>query len=213
MTVIGGSGTGKSILLKQIVGLVKPDSGEIWVGGQRAHIATPRDARALGIEALYQTLALADNLHAAANLFLGRELLTRLGLLDDASMKQIARRVLEQLHPDFPSVNRPVRTLSGGERQCVAIARAIHFNARVLIMDEPTAALGPQETREVVERVHRLKAAGIGILLVSHDLHDVLDLADRVTVMKNGRLVGTVRTRDVTPDDVLGMIIGGRLPV
>ena len=146
-------------------------------------------------------------------MFLGRELLTRLGLLDDAAMEQTVRQVLEQLHPDFPSVHRPVRTLSGGERQCVAIARAIHFNARVLIMDEPTAALGPQETREVAERVRRLKAAGIGIFLVSHDLHDVFDLADRMTVMKNGRLVGTVRTEDVSPDDVLGMIIAGRLPV
>lgn len=211
--LLGHNGAGKSTLMKALSGAEPADAGEIRFAGRRVDIASPRAARALGIETLYQTLALADNLDAAANLFLGRELRTRFGLLDDRAMEAIARQVLERLHPDFPALRRPVRTLSGGERQCVAIARALHFNARVLIMDEPTAALGPQETREVAALIRRLKGEGIGIFLVSHDLHDVFDLADRVTVMKNGRLVGTRRTEEVTPDDVLGMIIGGRLPV
>jgi D-xylose transport system ATP-binding protein len=132
--------------------------------------------------------------------------------LDDAAMEAATRGVMARLNPHFRRFKEPVRALSGGQRQSVAIARAIHFNARVLIMDEPTAALGPAETAQVGELVKQLKAQGIGIFLISHDIHDVFDLADRVSVMKNGKLVGTARTADVTKDEVLGMIILGKCP-
>jgi D-xylose transport system ATP-binding protein len=154
----------------------------------------------------------ADNVDAAANLFLGRELRTAWGTLDDVAMEDQARKVMGRLNPRFQRFKEPVSKLSGGQRQSVAIARAILFNARILIMDEPTAALGPQETAQVGELVKQLKSDGIGIFLISHDIHDVFDLADRVCVMKNGQVVGTARTSDVTQDEVLGMIILGKCP-
>jgi D-xylose transport system ATP-binding protein len=208
--VLGHNGAGKSTLMKLLSGALAIDSGEIRFQGRPVSLRTPRDARGLGIEALYQTLALADNLDTAANLFLGREMVTRLGTLDDRAMERAAAEVIGRLDPHFPSLREPVRNLSGGERQLVAIARAIHFDARVLILDEPTAALGPQETRRVAELVRRLAATGLGVFLVSHDLHDVFDLADRVAVMKNGRLVGTRATAETSREEVLGMIIAGR---
>jgi D-xylose transport system ATP-binding protein len=127
-------------------------------------------------------------------------------------MEAECRKVMGRLNPNFRRFKEPVMALSGGQRQSVAIARAIHFNARILIMDEPTAALGPQETAQVGELIKQLKAEGIGIFLISHDIHDVFDLADRVTVMKNGRVVGAARTTDVDHDEVLGMIIAGKCP-
>jgi D-xylose transport system ATP-binding protein len=210
--LLGHNGAGKSTLIKMLAGAYPADGGEIYVNGEQATIATPRDARRYGIETIYQTLALADNLDAPANLFLGRELMTPLGLLDDDAMEHEARAVLQRLNPNFKNIKDPVKNLSGGQRQSVAIARAILFNAKILIMDEPTAALGPQETAMVAELIHQLKKEGIGIFLISHDLHDVFDLSDRVTVMKNGRLVGTRATAKVTKDEVLGMIILGKLP-
>ena len=210
--ILGHNGAGKSVLMKMLSGVFPMDSGEILIDGKSAAIDNPRDARALGIETIYQTLALADNLDAPANLFLGRELLTRFGTLDDAAMEHESRKVLGRLNPSFTNIKQPVLNLSGGQRQSVAIARAIHFDARILIMDEPTAALGPEETAMVGELVKRLKKEGIGIFLISHDLHDVFDLADRITVIKNGRVVGTRRTADVTRDEVLAMIILGKLP-
>ncbi|NCO17128.1 MAG: sugar ABC transporter ATP-binding protein, partial [Alphaproteobacteria bacterium] len=170
------------------------------------------DAKKYGIETIYQSLALADNVDAAANLFLGRELVTRWGTLDDAAMESACREVMGRLNPNFQRFKEPVKALSGGQRQSVAIARAIHFNARILIMDEPTAALGPQETAQVGELTKQLKQEGIGIFLISHDIHDVFDLADRVSVMKNGQLVGSGRVGDMTKDEVLGMIILGKCP-
>jgi len=145
-------------------------------------------------------------------LYLGRELLTRWRTLDDAAMEAETRKVMNRLNPNFTRFKDPVKQLSGGQRQSVAIARAIHFNARILIMDEPTAALGPQETEQVGQLIHQLKNDGIGIFLISHDIHDVFDLADRVVVMKNGAVVGTAKTTDVTKDEVLGMIILGKCP-
>lgn len=210
--VLGHNGAGKSTLMKCLSGAHPLDAGEILIDGKPALIRSPRDARQLGIETLYQTLALADNLDAPANLFLGRELVTRFGMLDDGAMERAARDVLERLNPHFTRLREPVRDLSGGERQCVAIARAIHFEARVLIMDEPTAALGPAETAGVADLIRRLKQEGLGIFLVSHDLHDVFDLSDRVTVMRAGGVVGTRHTREVTRDDVLAMIISGSAP-
>ena len=210
--VLGHNGAGKSVMMKMLSGAHKPDGGQIYVNGNSVEIANPRDARDLGIETIYQTLALADNLPAPANLFLGREIMTSLGTLDDDAMEHETRKIIQRLNPNFENINDPVKTMSGGQRQSVAIARAIYFNAKILIMDEPTAALGPQETAMVADLIKQLKKEGIGIFLVSHDLHDVFDLSDRVSVMKNGKLVGTRNTTDVTKDEVLGMIILGKLP-
>jgi D-xylose transport system ATP-binding protein len=174
-------------------------------------IRSPQDAQALGIETIYQSLALADNLDAVANVFLGREKVRGV-MLDEDIMELEARKTLDRLRVKIPSLRVPVAQMSGGQRQTVAIGRAIYFKARCLIMDEPTAALGPEETAKVGELIKALKAEGVGIFLISHDLHDVFDLADRITVMKNGKVVGTVYTQDVSHDDVLGMIIGGVMP-
>ena len=198
MAVVGGNGAG--------------DSGQILVNGSPVTIANPRDARSHGIEVIYQRLALADNIDASGNLFLGRELRTSTGALDDSAMASATRDVMKRLNPRFRNLNTPVKSLSGGQRQSVAIARAVHFNARILIMDEPTAALGPAETEQVRELIMQLKSEGIGIFLISHDIHDVFDLADRISVMMQGRLVGTVDKDKVTKDDVLGMIILGKQP-
>ena len=210
--LLGHNGAGKSTLIKILSGAYRRDGGTIKVDGKDATINNPRDAKALGIETIYQTLALADNVDAASNLFLGREILTKWGTLDDSAMESEARKVMGRLNPRFVRFKDPVKSLSGGQRQSVAIARAIYFNARILIMDEPTAALGPQETAQVGELIKQLKAEGIGIFLISHDIHDVFDLADRVSVMKNGQVVGTAKTTDVTQDEVLGMIILGKCP-
>jgi D-xylose transport system ATP-binding protein len=210
--LLGHNGAGKSTLIKILSGAYRPDDGEIRVNHQVASIHNPADAKRYGIETIYQTLALADNVDAAANVFLGREILTRWGTLDDGAMEVQTRRVMARLNPNFHRFKVPVRALSGGQRQSVAIARAIHFDARILIMDEPTAALGPAETKQVADLILQLKTEGIGIFLISHDIHDVFDLADRVFVMKNGRVVGSARVADVTKDEVLGMIILGKCP-
>jgi len=210
--LLGHNGAGKSCLIKVLSGAYKRDEGHIFIKGQEATINNPRDAKHYGIETIYQTLALADNVDAASNLYLGREILTKWGTLDDSAMESQARKVMARLNPNFHRFKDPVITLSGGQRQSVAIARAIHFNAQILIMDEPTAALGPQETAQVGELIMQLKSEGIGIFLISHDIHDVFDLADRVAVMKNGQIVGTGRVGDLTKDEVLGMIILGKCP-
>ena len=212
MGLLGHNGAGKSTLIKILSGAYPRDTGKILMDGKEIGIHNPRDAKAHGIETIYQTLALADNVDAAANLYLGRELKTAFGTLDDVAMEAECRKVMHRLNPNFRRFKEPVSKLSGGQRQSVAIARAIHFNARVLIMDEPTAALGPQETAQVGELIKQLKAEGIGIFLISHDLHDVTDLADRICVMKNGQVVGTAKVDDVTHDEILGMIIAGKCP-
>ncbi|MDJ0819521.1 MAG: ATP-binding cassette domain-containing protein [Desulfobacterales bacterium] len=210
--ILGHNGAGKTVLMKSLSGAIPCDAGEIRINGEKARIESPRDARKHGIETIYQTLALADNLNAPANLFLGREIMTNYGTLDDRAMESEARTVISRLNPNFKNITDAVKNMSGGQRQSVAIARAIYFNAKILIMDEPTAALGPHETAMVSELIKQLKKEGIGIFLISHDLHDVFDLSDRVSVIKNGRLIGTRRTQDVTKDEVLGMIIMGKLP-
>ena len=210
--LLGHNGAGKSTLIKVLSGAYSADSGEIRINGEPAEIRTPRDARRFNIETIYQTLALADNLDAASNLFLGRELVTPLGFVDDDRMEAETRKILGRLNPNFSKFHSPVKALSGGQRQSVAIARAVYFNARILIMDEPTAALGIKETQMVAELIEQLKADGIGIFLISHDIRDVIALCDRVSVMKNGALVGTERVSDVTEDEILGMIILGKKP-
>jgi D-xylose transport system ATP-binding protein len=210
--LVGGNGAGKSTLTKVLSGAQRADSGQVFINGEPKHIANPRDAKEFGIECIYQTLALADNLDAPANLFLGRELVTRFGNLDDDRMEDATRKVMGRLNPAFQRFTTPVQSLSGGQRQAVAIARAVYFNAKILIMDEPTAALGPAETAQVRNLVRQLKTEGIGILLISHDIHDVYDLADRISVMYHGRIVDTVNKHEVDTDDILGMIILGKKP-
>lgn len=210
--LVGGNGAGKSTLVKTLSGAQKPDSGTILLEGEPVHIDNPIDAKENGIETIYQTLALADNIDAPGNMFLGRELTTRFGNLDDSAMEDATRRIMARLNPKFENFKSPVASLSGGQRQSVAIARAVHFNAKILIMDEPTAALGPAETEQVRELIRQLKEEGLGIILISHDIHDVFDLADRISVMLQGKLVGTVDKDDVTTDEVLAMIIIGKQP-
>jgi D-xylose transport system ATP-binding protein len=210
VALLGHNGAGKSTLMKMLAGAYPIDGGDIRVNGEAATIESPADSQNLGIETIYQTLALADNLDSVANLFLGRELKTKWGTLDDYAMEKAAREVFRQLNPNFKNIRVPVRMLSGGQRQVVAISRAIYFKAKALIMDEPCAALGPEETRMVHDLVRKLKSAGVGIFLISHDMPDVFGLSDRLCVMKNGKTVGTYRTSDVTEDEVLGMIIAGK---
>ena len=211
--ILGHNGAGKSTLIKILAGAERADAGEIRIEGKPVTIDNPRDAKALGIETIYQTLALAENLDAPANVFLGRELTTRSGLLDEEAMEHETGTVLNRLGLQIASLRETVMNLSGGQRQAIAISRAVYFNAKILIMDEPTASLGPEETAKVAELVHRLKGEGLGIFLISHDIHDVFDLSDRLAVLKNGRLVGVRSTSDVTKDDVLGMIILGKTPL
>ena len=210
--LLGHNGAGKSTLIKCLSGAYHHDSGDIFINGKKADIRSPRDARNYNIETIYQTLALADNLDAAANLFLGRELTTPLGFVDDDAMEAETRKILARLNPNFRKFKAPVKALSGGQRQSVAIARAVYFNAKILIMDEPTAALGVQETAMVAELIQELKRQGLGIFLIDHDIHQVKAMCDRASVMKNGQLVGTVNVNEVTEDDLLGMIILGKKP-
>ncbi len=212
VAVVGGNGAGKTTLIKTLSGAHRADSGQIFINGELATIDTPRDAKTYNIETIYQTLALAENIDAPANMFLGRELQTRWGTLDDRAMENAARSVMGRLNTRLQNFKVPVQSLSGGQRQSVAIARAVHFNAKILIMDEPTAALGPAETEQVNDLIQQLKAEGIGIFLISHDIHDVFDLADRISVMATGKLVGTVYKDEVTKDEVLAMIIMGKMP-
>lgn len=208
--LLGHNGAGKSTLIKILAGAYQMDEGEIWIEGKKVNIQSPRDARRHNIETIYQTLALADNLDAPSNLFLGRELTTRFGLVDDAQMEAETRKIMARLNPNFKKISEPVSALSGGQRQSVAIARAVYFNAKILIMDEPTAALGVHESKMVADLIKELKAQGLGIFLISHDTREMLELCDRVSVMKNGALIGTEKVEDVTEDDILSMIIMGK---
>ncbi|MEE2951018.1 MAG: ATP-binding cassette domain-containing protein [Pseudomonadota bacterium] len=210
--LLGHNGAGKAGLMRILSGAMAPSGGEIRIMGEPVSFTEPNDAREAGIETIYQTLALADHLDAPANLFLGRELKTRFGNLDDRAMLKAAREVLARLNPNFKNLGDPVSSLSGGQRQVIAIARAIYFDTKVLIMDEPTAALGPSETAMVAGLIKELRAEGIGIFLVSHDMHDVFELCDRVVVMNKGRLVGSHAIDEVTKDDVLSLIVKGELP-
>lgn len=210
VALVGHNGAGKSVLVQIMSGVFQPTEGVVQVDGQSVHLHSPTDARRYGIETIYQTLALADNLDAPANFYLGRELRTRLGFLDKRRMSREAAQALADLNPNFTDIERPVRQMSGGQRQAIAIARAIHFQARLLIMDEPTAALGPHETAQVGALVQRLRDQGLGILLVSHDVRDVIRLADRIVVLKSGAVVGNVRSAETDEDEIVDMIVRGR---
>lgn len=208
LAVVGPNGAGKSTLLEIVSGALPPDAGELRFAGDPVRLRSTRDAERRGVVTLHQHLALADNLDATANVFLGHEL-TRRGWLDEDAMEREARALLERLQPGFASVREPVRALSGGQRQLVAIARALRLRAELLLMDEPTAALGPGERQRVAELVRRLAADGLGIVLVSHDLEASLALADRVAVMRAGRLVSVRARGEVDVASLAAEIVGG----
>jgi simple sugar transport system ATP-binding protein len=211
LAVLGDNGAGKSTLIKLISGVYEPDGGEILMEGKPIRVATPIDALAAGIETIYQDLALAENLDVGANIFLGRERLKRrfgVNVLDDAGMRSEAQKVLDRLDIHIPSLRATIRTLSGGQRQAVAISRSIYWKAKVLIMDEPTAALGIAEQRKVLSLVHTLKDQGLGIIIISHQMYDVFEVADRIAVMRRGVKVGELLKKDTTPDEVVGLIVG-----
>jgi simple sugar transport system ATP-binding protein len=212
LAVAGDNGAGKSTLIKIVSGVHRPDEGEIrFMGAQRA-FETPNDARAHGIETIYQDLALADNLDVGSNIFLGREPLRRwfgTNVIDRRKMEQVARAVTSALGVEIERFDTPVRSLSGGQRQAVAIGRAIHWNAQVIIMDEPTAALGVPEQRKVMTLIKSLKDQGRGIIFISHNLGDIFSVADRIVVLRRGTLVGERAKSMTSPDEVVRLMVGG----
>jgi ABC-type sugar transport system ATPase subunit len=185
----GDNGAGKSVLTKTIAGIYQPDHGEMFWEGRQVHIHSPKEAGALGIETVYQDLALADNLDIVQNMFLGRERMSGLFLNED-SMERAAAETLAGLHvTTVRSIRQPVATLSGGQRQAVAVAKAVMWNSRLVILDEPTAALGVAQTRMVLDLVKRLKDHGLAVMVISHSLNDVFEVADRVAILHLGRMV------------------------
>jgi len=185
----GDNGAGKSVLTRTIAGVHQPDHGQIYFEGRQVHIRSARDASALGIETVYQDLALADNLDIVQNMFLGREPL-RHGLLDEDTMERQAAKTLADLRvTSVRSIRQPVRSLSGGQRQSVAVAKAVMWNSKLVIMDEPTAALGVNQTRQVLDLVKRLRDQGLAVMVISHNLNDVFEVADRIAVLHLGRMV------------------------
>lgn len=213
LAIVGDNGAGKSTLIKVLTGVYQPTAGEMFLDGSKVSFSSHADAIELGIDAVYQTLALADHLTPAANMFLGNELTKSfLGfpILDNKKMKSETERVLmERLGVQLKSLDAPTESLSGGQRQAVAIARAVyHEGLRVLVMDEPTAALGPQETARTLKLIKALKAQGLAVILISHSLDDVFEVSDRVHVQRRGKRVGVVKTADSTTQEVLGLIVG-----
>lgn len=215
LALAGDNGAGKSTLIKAISGVHRADEGEIVYKGERIELSNPRHAREIGIETIYQDLALADNLDVGANVFLGREPVVKalgfLPRLDRKRMREAAAEVLETLEIDIApnKLGLPVRSLSGGQRQAVAIGRAIFWKAELLIMDEPTAALGVPEQRKVVELIHRLKRQGVAIIFISHNLIDIFAVADRIMVLRRGQKAGERRPAETTHDEVVKLMVGG----
>lgn len=210
VALVGDNGAGKSTLIKTLSGAHRPDSGEIVVRGQSATIHNPNDAFNLGIATVYQDLALLPTRDVVANLYVGREL-TKNGILDRRQMTEEANRVVRQLKTNLPSVNTRVRHLSGGQRQAVAIARVVHFGAEILLLDEPTAALGVKESHEMLTLIEHLKEQDKGIIVVSHNLAHVFRICDRITVLRHGRTVGTLIKEETDSTEVVRMITGAHL--
>lgn len=208
--LVGDNGAGKSTLVKTIAGIYSADSGQRYFEGEPVDIGGPRDASALGIEVVYQDLALCDNLDIVENLFLGRELLKG-PRLDEATMEARARETLASLSVrTVKSVRQSVASLSGGQRQTVAIAKSVLWNSKVVLLDEPTAALGVAQTRQVLDLVRRLADQGLGVVLISHNMVDVFEVADRITALYLGRVAADVATKDVTNTQVVELITAGR---
>lgn len=210
--LLGDNGAGKSTLIKLISGVYHPDRGQLLFEGKEVHFSSPLDARRQGIETIYQDLALCENLDVGSNIFLGREQMRRkFGLfkvLDNASMLRESQQVLEQLDIKIPNLRRPIRQMSGGQRQAVSIARAVYWNARLMIMDEPTAALGVPEQHKVLDLIRTLRKRGVPVLLISHNMQDVFAVADRVIVMRRGRKVGERWIRETNENDIVGLMVG-----
>ncbi|MCL4829801.1 MAG: ATP-binding cassette domain-containing protein [Caldilinea sp.] len=212
VALAGDNGAGKSTLIKMISGVYHPDGGHIYLDGKEITMASPLEARGLGIETIYQDLALCENLDATVNIFLGREPTKRLfgifNQVDRAHMLAESTKVLDRLDIHIPNLRRPIRQMSGGQRQAVAIARALYWNARLVIMDEPTAALGVPEQRKVHELVGALKRQNVPVIIISHNLQDIFAVADRIIVMRRGLKVGDVLASEVTDDDLVAMMVG-----
>src|SRR5262245_65813915 len=211
MALVGDNGAGKSTLIKCVVGIYPFDEGHVRVDGHPVSIHGPRDAARLGIEVVYQDLALADNLDVTANMFLGRER-TRAFMLDESSMEQAARETLQGLSvTTLGSVRQRVAGLSGGQRQAVAVAKSVMWNSRLLILDEPTAALGVAQTRQVLDLVRRLAERGLGVVIVSHNLHDICECADRITLLRLGQRVALFDLAQTNQEEVVHAITAGAL--
>ena len=213
VALAGDNGAGKTTLIKAISGVYPPSGGEILLDGQPVSFTSPQEARARGIETIYQDLALADNLSIGANIFLGREPTRRalgfLPVLDRRRMAEAARETMARLDFHVSRMNAPVSNFSGGQRQAVAIGRAVYWNARVLIMDEPTAALGVPEQRKVLDLIHQLKAQGRGVIFISHNLQDIFAVSDRIVVLRRGVMAGERRIGETTHEEVVRLMIGG----
>ncbi len=212
VALLGDNGAGKSTLVKMLSGVHHPDGGSIYYNGEEITLNTPMDALAMGIETIYQDLALAENLNVYSNIFLGREKTRKylgvFNVLDHAYMYDESMEVLDKLDIKVPSLRNNVRTLSGGQRQAVAISRSIYWNAKVLIMDEPTAALGVSQQQQVLDLVMSLKEHGIAIILISHQMHDVFSVADRLIVMRQGEKVGDLVRKETNTEEVVNLIVG-----
>jgi simple sugar transport system ATP-binding protein len=215
--IVGDNGAGKSTLMKILSGVVRPDEGEIVIDGSPVTLDSPTKARSLGIESLYQGLALADTLDVASNVFLGRELVKSwaglIHTLDDKAMRRAAAETLKAVGIGIPDVKLPVRQLSGGQRQAVALARAMYFSAQVILLDEPTAALGPKETAAFTRVVREFVERRTTVCMVTHNLPQVMELADRIVVMRAGRVVATMNVSDVTEEQLLGLMVGSAAAV
>lgn len=211
--IVGDNGAGKSTLIKCISGVHTPTAGEISLDGKPVHFASPEDARRAGIETVYQNLALCNDLTIWQNLFLNREMVKRFGplmFLDHRAMRRRSADMLSRLEVNIPTINAKVRRLSGGQRQAVAISRAAGWGSRLVIMDEPTAALGVRETARVEELILRLREDGLAVLLISHNFDQVMRLSDQVWVMRSGRLVGGRRAKDTSGQELVSMITGAQ---
>ena len=207
VAVVGDNGAGKSTLVKVLAGVHHADSGTVSLDGSPVRIGSPTDSRDLGIATVYQDLALCDNLDVVANLWLGREI-TALGVIDEVLMEKESWSLLRELSAKIPSIRTAVASLSGGQRQTVAIARSLIGEPPIVILDEPTAALGVAQTAEVLNLIERLRDKGYGVLLISHNMADVLAVADRVVVLRLGRNNGDFRVADVTSEDIIAAITG-----
>jgi D-xylose transport system ATP-binding protein len=213
MALVGDNGAGKSTLIKCVAGIHPTDGGEVFFEGEKTHIHGPKDAARLGIEVVYQDLALADNLDVVQNMFLGREeTYGALRQLDETSMEQRASDTLKSLSvTTLDSVRRTVAGLSGGQRQSVAVAKAVMWNSKLVILDEPTAALGVAQTRQVLDLVKRLGQQGLAVVIISHNLHDVFEVADSITVLRLGKDVARFKTKDTTQQAVVQAITAGAM--
>jgi D-xylose transport system ATP-binding protein len=196
--------------MRVLSGAHPSDTGSILIDGQPVSINNPRDAKAYNIETIYQTLALADNIDAPGNVFLGREKTTRLGALNDSAMEAETRKVMGRLNPKFRNFKSPVSSLSGGQRQSVAIARAVHFNARILIMDEPTAALAVREVGKVLDLIQGLKEHNVSVILISHRMPDIFAVCDRIAVLRQGKNVGDLPRSATSMDEIVALITGAQ---